>query len=401
MSSPSVKQHPPGYLDEFCGVQLIAVAVTLIILEVIFATVRFAVQMRQGRKWGVDDWLMLPALLANICLCISGILMVHLAGVGYHIEKVNETPSKLGSFLKGHFAGIWIWGLATALPKLAMLAFYLRFFKSRSERITTYIIMLIIVLHYLIIGFANTFGCTPMSYRFDPVLASKVQCFNMRAFYRWMSFPNIVTDVMMLALPLPMVYRLNTTRSQKIGLGIIFATGGIGLITSCCRFGIFFGIDGHDDDTWTSVPYNIWTEVEPGVYFLAACMPAFPPLIHSLRSRFAKPSRSGAKNYPGHNNDIALHTIGGSNRFHDSVPLTPSNTRRAFSPMLEDEELALDTVVTNYDTGAFLSSVASGGVELAGSEFSRTSGSLRPPKKIRITKTITVQHGLLGSMDRF
>lgn len=154
--------------------------------------------------------------------------MIPVAGVGYHIDKIlTEAPWKLVQFQRGIFAGIWVWGLAIALPKLAILAFYLRFFKSRNERTVTYVLMAIIASTYVAISLAHTFACIPVGYQLNPFKPGTGQCFDTKAFYRWMSFPNIVTDVVMLVLPLPMVYRLHTSCHQKIGLGIIFATGGM------------------------------------------------------------------------------------------------------------------------------------------------------------------------------
>lgn len=71
--STLIEQHPLGYLNEYCGGQLIGNAVSFIVLELVFAGVRFWAHKRQRRNWGVDDWLMVPALLANLCVCITGI----------------------------------------------------------------------------------------------------------------------------------------------------------------------------------------------------------------------------------------------------------------------------------------------------------------------------------------
>ncbi|RAK82539.1 uncharacterized protein BO72DRAFT_491029 [Aspergillus fijiensis CBS 313.89] len=394
--STLIEQHPLGYLNEYCGGQLIGTAVSFIVLELVFAGVRFWAHKRQRRNWGVDDWLMVPALLANL-------LMIPVAGVGYHIDKIlTEAPWKLVQFQRGIFAGIWVWGLAIALPKLAILAFYLRFFKSRNERTVTYVLMAIIASTYVAISLAHTFACIPVGYQLNPFKPATGQCFDTKAFYRWMSFPNIVTDVVMLVLPLPMVYRLHTSCHQKIGLGIIFATGGIGLITSCCRFAIFYSDTERRDDTWKASSLHMWTEIEPGVYFLAACMPSFPPLIQLLWTRFVRSKRGSSQTYPSGNNKIALYTIGGSARLQDSVPLTPSNTHEDFPPLSDDEEAARKPAIPDYDDGGFRHSVAYAnlaGIEAARTGSPRTLREIWPPRRIRIRETFSVRHDGFGTLD--
>lgn len=50
-------------------------------------------------------------------------------------------------------------------------------------------------------------------------------CINRNAYYRYMSLPNIVTDVILLVLPLPMVWRLQVLLSQRLALMSLFLMG--------------------------------------------------------------------------------------------------------------------------------------------------------------------------------
>ena len=112
-------------------------------------------------------------------------------------------------------------------PKLSILGFYLRFFKSPYERAITYLLMAITVANFASLGLTATFECTPVSYQWEQTKeGAKGKCIDVAAFYDWMSFPNIVTDAVLLVLPLPMIFRLQLSRHQKVGLVFIFATGG-------------------------------------------------------------------------------------------------------------------------------------------------------------------------------
>lgn len=74
MSSVS-RDYPEGYLDEYCGGELIATAVVFMALEIAFSAVRWYAKRRQEVPIGLDDWFIWPALGVNIILCIEGLSM--------------------------------------------------------------------------------------------------------------------------------------------------------------------------------------------------------------------------------------------------------------------------------------------------------------------------------------
>jgi hypothetical protein len=57
------------------------------------------------------------------------------------------------------------------------------------------------------------------------------------------------------------------------------------------RFAEFFNTAAFTDPTWSSVPLNIWTFVEPGIYLFAACLSNLRPLYNRLRGNHGKPSQ--------------------------------------------------------------------------------------------------------------
>lgn len=55
-----------------------------------------------------------------------------------------------------------------------------------------------------------------------------------------------------------------------------------GIVTSVIRFASFFGSSSFTDSTWTSVEHMTWTQVEPGVYLISACMPTWRPVVEMI-----------------------------------------------------------------------------------------------------------------------
>jgi hypothetical protein len=115
---------------------------------------------------------------------------------------------------------------SVALPKLAILYLYLRIFQTKPYRYASYIIASVLIMTWIIAWIIQGVFCTPVRYFWDKSITDG-HCMNFNkqeVIFRWISFPNIVTDVAMLILPLPVLWKLHTSRNQKIGLTITFHT---------------------------------------------------------------------------------------------------------------------------------------------------------------------------------
>lgn len=65
--------YPPGYLEERQGHKLLATGIVFITLEVIFAVLRYHSRYTKHTPVGFDDWLIWPALVFNLALCVETI----------------------------------------------------------------------------------------------------------------------------------------------------------------------------------------------------------------------------------------------------------------------------------------------------------------------------------------
>jgi hypothetical protein len=76
------------------------------------------------------------------------------------------------------------------------------------------------------IQFGSIFACTPVSYFWDRSIANG-HCINLLAFWFSNASLNIVTDLMICVLPVPVLKGLNLPRKQKYGLIAVFIVGGL------------------------------------------------------------------------------------------------------------------------------------------------------------------------------
>lgn len=113
---------------------------------------------------------------------------------------------------------------AVVLPKLAILVLYLRIFTERTGRTICWAVAALLIANCLGTMIAGFCMCIPLQYLWNRTIPGG-HCININAWYRWSSLVNIITDVVMLILPLPTVWKIQSSRKIKIGLTITFATG--------------------------------------------------------------------------------------------------------------------------------------------------------------------------------
>jgi hypothetical protein len=114
--------------------------------------------------------------------------------------------------------------ICLALAKASLLAFYYRMSQLRWLRIISVFIGAIIVAYSLALIFALVFACTPIKAAWDVTIPAS-RCINRPAVYVLLAVLNIATDVMLLIIPIPMVWKLQMPLVQKIGVVIVFIIG--------------------------------------------------------------------------------------------------------------------------------------------------------------------------------
>lgn len=153
--------------------------------------------------------------------------MVQYCGVGRHATALAFLGEsyKLTRWGKGIIAMVPLYLLAVTLPKICVLVLYLRIFTQWVYRTTCYVLIAIVMGNFIGGTIALLTSCIPLAKIWDSELSG--HCINNNAFYQWISFPNILTDVAILILPLPLVWNLHATINQKVGLTITFSAGGV------------------------------------------------------------------------------------------------------------------------------------------------------------------------------
>jgi hypothetical protein len=244
--------YSPEYLAEYNGNGTIIFCSIFIPLLVLIVLFRFIARLYSKTRIGIDDWLSIPAMLGGIGVAAVSLgkriffkishlheqrkkkqylifitAMIPYAGAGRHVAYLMMTdPNKVAIFVQLTLPWATFYLLGVTFPKLAMLFMYLRIFVDQYQRRACYIIMVILVATAVGDIVANFLQCIPLNYLWDKTVPGG-HCFDQNAFWRWATFPNIVTDVFMIVLPIPAVYKIQLSWKDKIGVLLTFLTGGM------------------------------------------------------------------------------------------------------------------------------------------------------------------------------
>ena len=116
------------------------------------------------------------------------------------------------------------WVLANAAIKLSILDFYNSLFGLKSAfRKTTYAVMILVMCICIGQVFQVFLFCRPFGKNWDPLLPGT--CGSLNAELMSSGIINLFIDVAIVALPIPVVWRLQMARRNKITITIMFSLG--------------------------------------------------------------------------------------------------------------------------------------------------------------------------------
>ena len=158
--------------------------------------------------------------------------------------------------------------------KLSLLFFYLQFAVEKRFRIAVYGLMTVVTGYSLASAFVVIFSCYPVSKSWD-ITVTGGYCINLPVFYIANLSLNSATDMAVLILPIPMLWKLRMPFRQKIAVSAIFMTGsGYGqlpfhfhdrfslysvCVVSILRIRSLVILLDKDDITWELVEGYIWS----------------------------------------------------------------------------------------------------------------------------------------------
>ncbi|GJC97418.1 integral membrane protein [Colletotrichum higginsianum] len=204
---------PEGYVVDFGNPQRRGVLETFVTLSVgmvlvlLFLFQRLYVKIVIRKRFGVDDE-----------AAMDGYVGVH--GWEVPIEKFKDF-----TFYNSYMNPI-VYAIPPGACKMVILMFFLEINSSTDWfRRSVYFTMFVVVGSSLGILFSSIFPCNPIQSAYD--LATPGTCIDRVATFKATATFGVITDMMIICLPIPMVLNLQVSTRKKIGLLSLFGIGSV------------------------------------------------------------------------------------------------------------------------------------------------------------------------------
>ena len=194
---------------------------------------------------------------------------------------------------------------AVALPKVAILVFYLRVNPTQPFRYSVFAVLFITIGYMIALCLALFFQCQPIAKSWNPLL--KGQCLNQEDLFLWNSILNVFADFLVLILPIPMLRKLQVGMRQKWIIALLFGVGSLTCIVSVVRTYYVSLLFGTTDTSWKLPTPTSLVVVETNLSVICGCIMVLRPfvrrhlpfLLGSQTKRYR--AAAGAAIYDGYN----------------------------------------------------------------------------------------------------
>ncbi|KAK4176959.1 hypothetical protein QBC36DRAFT_141369 [Triangularia setosa] len=271
--------------DSLIAISFLWVMFGLVVAGRIFARYR-------GIGIGPDD------ILAVVAFFLTGSTIgfnaaVFVAGVGHDMVQGSEVyPTLLNNLefmmkITFVFTIVYVWALFAL--KMSQLWFYLRAF-SLHLKIWIYVVSAICIAWAIIFTFVLTFLCDPIEQQWT--LQRIGRCMDQILVLKCVIMTNILTDLMIIVLPMWTVWQLQMRTTEKVAVAGCFAIGLACVVISLVRFGQIFVIDMVGNFTGTSLTTFMLCSIE--LMLAGICINI--PMLRPFYLRWRQKHKSSADN---------------------------------------------------------------------------------------------------------
>ncbi|KAL8947284.1 MAG: hypothetical protein Q9222_006421, partial [Ikaeria aurantiellina] len=226
-------------LTESRGGELVATVTIMLVVATIAVILRLYARKISASRLGADDYLILVAL-------------------------TDEATQVL-------------FGCSITATKLSILFFYHRLFPFRTFFIVSLIVGIASILWWVGLMLTAFLHCQPLAYYWDRSIPGG-HCVNDNLIGYAITSVNIVTDLVVLILPIPWLWGMNMAVPKRMAVVGLFILGSFVCIAGIVRIPLLSELH-LSDITWTSISVGVWVNVECNIGIVSACLPILRPLF--------------------------------------------------------------------------------------------------------------------------
>ncbi|KAH6989350.1 hypothetical protein BKA56DRAFT_253062 [Ilyonectria sp. MPI-CAGE-AT-0026] len=262
------------------GPALLIVELTIGSIAIVTLLARLYVRIFKVNKSGLDDWLMLAAMIFGIGVTVCVILSAQLYGWNIHVWDLQSEQAVKGRQVS--IAAQTLFLFSSGLAKDSILVSYLRIAPKGSwlRRATYASIVLVTSLIFIFLIVLWT-QCNPMKSYWT--LTGHEDCALEGPPVLGQAITTVATDLLVCALPLPTLLKLKLPLSQRIALIVLFSLGIVVVFAASMRaYWSHYVTEETYDVTWEGFYLWIWTAVEANLGVICGSIPALRPLFKTI-----------------------------------------------------------------------------------------------------------------------
>ncbi|KAK4203385.1 hypothetical protein QBC40DRAFT_274690 [Triangularia verruculosa] len=299
---------PPGVKPNFIDppsqqVAMITMVTIMSFFTLIFLSLRLYTSLRITRLSGMEDWLCLLATVFIFTYSGTVLSLSHLSRHMWDVPVIVFTEN----YWKIRFSANTFQALAYFTSRLPILLLYLRLFgRTKGFRIACYFGIAGAVGAYLTTIPLLSYFCTPPIGGDWNSLDVFAKCKKLLPWAIVQACLDIVLNVYVFVLPLPVILKLQMPPRKKLGVLVIFLTGLIAVVCSAVGLYYRYQLSFTPDVNWNEGAFIIMSIVECNVAIICSCMPALASFsrhvfkdssfLISIRSAFSRyGSSAGSK----------------------------------------------------------------------------------------------------------
>lgn len=312
---------------------VLAVTIVMVTISSLFVGFRILSRGAIVKRIMLDDYFILVAWALAVGLS-AGVCYSTVYGLGRH--EVDIPAEWQRSLRESYYAVSVLYQPALMATKTSILAFYLSL--STADRVFKWACLVtlgVVNAGGLALTFVTAFQCSPVNALFQMVIPANAHCTDILTIYLASVPLNLITDLALLLLPMPILTAMRLPRKQKIILVVTFSAGIFVAVVDVVRISYLqsaaearlsqiqssrssaaaaassssatassLNVSTMEMDTSWYLSYTyLWTAIEVNVGIMCACVPALKPLVARFlptmlrdpgeHSRFASVSDKG------------------------------------------------------------------------------------------------------------
>ncbi|KAH8434361.1 uncharacterized protein LDX57_012009 [Aspergillus melleus] len=233
------------------GQTYIDVSSALVALSTAIVAVRIAARWVKSTL-GWDDYVICISIVIAYSMLAEAVFWARDGGLGKHLSSLSMEEKIM--FQKCFFANEISYTLLVPSIKISILLLYRRIFPIRKFQIASWIVGGLVCSWCLAVFITVMLQCRPISLNWDK--SQPGTCIDAKQFFFGNAISNLLIDVVILMMPIPMVLQLQLRTSQKLTILGIFLLGGFVCVASIMRV-VTLKIFESNDTSCMSVSYSL------------------------------------------------------------------------------------------------------------------------------------------------